>query len=197
MCIRDRISVDLETTFRYFPSLSAYLRVYCILLQYSPWRKRKIISLLATGLKLCRFFLYLPNNEKTPGDTSLEVTAPCGASGICFSRIFRGDKALGQNVSNRSGTAFNYLKNDVLFINLASKLRRKSMMLEGYVNFGDFPYFGIIIANNCHGGIFEKILRIKVVEDNIIFEMVYRYLSLDPMRKLQTRFLRVKSTSQA
>jgi len=40
----------------------------------------------------------------------------------------------------------------------------------------------------------RKILRIKVVEDKITFKMVYRHLSLDLIRKLQTRFLRDKST---
>ena len=53
------------------------------------------ISLLATALKLYTFFLYLPKNEKTPRDTSLEVTAPCGAFGIresVFREYFRGMK---------------------------------------------------------------------------------------------------------
>jgi len=70
------------------------------------------ISLRATALKLYTFFLYLPKNEKTPGDTSLEVTVPLWSLrnlGIRFSRIFQGDETLGENVSNENCRASNYL----------------------------------------------------------------------------------------
>ena len=84
------------------------------------------ISLLATALKLYTFFLYLPKNEKTQGDTSLDVTGPLWSlrnPGIRFSRIFQGDETLGENVSNKNCRAFNYLQNDISFFILTLKLR--------------------------------------------------------------------------
>ena len=121
-------------------------------------KKQGNISLLATGLKLCRFFLYLPKNEKTLGDTSLELTAPLWSLRNLFFANSSGGTTLGENVSNKSCRAFDYLWNDISFINLASKLRRKSKNEAWGVY--QFRWFLRILeylsGMNRHGGIFEK-----------------------------------------